>query len=747
MTDSTRSHQLEVDGLSAPLVVLEYQGGEAISECFEVRLLVDSEDAFIAFQDVLGKKARLSIACSEENPRYFHGIIQRFEFAFHRSERTGYRAVLVPMAWRLKLRTNNRIFQEKTAVEIIDEVVNEALVEQHQMKLSASYATREYCVQYGESDWAFINRLMEAEGIFFYFKHTEDRAELIFVDGAGAYEAIAEPPLLKYCPPSGLSGEEHVYSLHYGEEVRPGMISTRDYNFKTPGVLLEAKSEAERDTDLELYGFPGNYLEIPPGTELAKRRLEAYQATLRTGRGESNCGRLAPGLKFSLDDTEHGDLRPDLSQEYVLTRVEHHGGQAHPDDGASRAGEEPEDGMGRGELGYRNRFWVVPAGTPFRIIPRTPRPRMHGVQTAVVVGPAGEEIHTDEHGRVKVQFHWDRQGKNDEKSSCWIRVRQPWAGPGWGTLFLPRIGQEVVVEFIEGDPDRPLVSGTVYHATNVPPYPLPDEKTKSTVKSNSSLGGDGFNELRFEDRAGSEEIFIHGQKDWNVVIEHDKNQLIHHDETLVVDNDQTIRVKHDRVKEVDNDQSENIGRDKTITVVRDHTETIERNETLSVGGDRTVSVSKDHNETVSLAQSSEVGGAWTKSVGGSMSLTVGGAKDESVGKDSTESAAGSISVSAGKDHSVTVTRNMTLKVGKDRIENVKEKMAVVVGKELQVQCGEATITVKKDGTVTVKGKNITIEGKGDIKVKGKKLKMESDGAVDVKASGKVTVKGSKVGLN
>ncbi len=310
---------------------------------------------------------------------------------------------------------------------------------------------------------------------------------------------------------------------------------------------------------------------------------------------------------------------------------------------------------------------------PFRPPQVTPRPTIKGIQTAIVTGPAGEEVFTDEHGRIKVQFHWDRQGKKDDKSSCWIRVSQIWAGGAWGAVFLPRIGHEVVVDFIEGDPDRPLVVGSVYHGTNVPPYALPAEKTKSTIKSNSSTGGGGFNELRFEDKKGAEEIFLQGQKDWNILIKNDKSQEIGRDEALLV--------KHDRAKRVDNDQSESIGGHKSIDVAKTHTETIGQDETLMVGGNRSVSVTKSHTESVGGDQSVEVGGAQYTSVGKSKSETVGESSAESVGK--------SKSVSVDENYTVSVSKDMTVTVSKNDMEEVGEKKTVIVGKELAIQVGDA----------------------------------------------------------
>ncbi|MEZ4302568.1 MAG: type VI secretion system tip protein TssI/VgrG [Polyangiaceae bacterium] len=741
---------LQIDGLSAPLRVVRYTGREAMSDAFEVELHVQIDDAKVPFADTIGKPADFAFGGDPEAPRHIRGLIRRFEYLHHRGRHTTYRALLVPKAFRLTLRRNNRIFQGKTAPQIIEAVIGEAAIEPHTLALSGSYAAREYCVQYRESDWDFINRLMEEEGIFYYFEHGADSTKLVIGDSPSVYTAIDGDAMVKLHA-GGLALGERIRRLHYGEELRSGKSTMRDYNFKTPALSLESSHAADIDGDLEVYEYPGNYGDTGVGGQLTQRRLEALQAARRSGDGESNCARLAPGRTFTLDDTGEEIPRDDLAQEYLVTSVVHRGQDA------------AEEGDG-GPSSYENVFTVVPATVAFRPVPRTPRPRIHGVQTAVVTGPGGEEIHTDEHGRIKVQFFWDRKGQKDENSSCWVRVKQAWAGPAWGQIFLPRIGQEVVIEFVEGDPDRPLCSGAVYHAANVPPYPLPGEKTKSTIKTESTVGGGGYNELRFEDLKGSEEIYLQGEKDWNILIKNDKNQTIGHDETLSVGNDQTINVDHDRRKAVSNDQAETVGGNKSIDVQGNHTEaihsnesiTIDGNETLSVSGHRNTSVSMTHNEMVLLAQTSTIGGAWAKTVGAAMALQVAGTKTETVGMASTEtvggnkatSVKGSATLSVSKDLTASVTKKAMVNVGKDAAVDVKKMLTIVVGEKIEVKCGEAKVTIDKKGNIRLEGKDISVLGSGNLKVEAKKkIKIDSKSSVEVNASGKVKIKGSGVNLN
>lgn len=727
-------HTFKIDGIPNETRVIRFEGREGISELFEFSVLFVCPERDIAFQDVIGKSAVLMIHAGDE-PRYVHGMIAEFEQREEGKRLTAYRAVVVPDAFRLLYRKNCRIFQNLSVPDIIDQVLSGAGIQGKavQKSLGASYTAREYCVQYRESDWAFISRLMEEEGIMYFFEHSDSAHLLVIADGPSAHSPIAGDPSLVFHPPTGaLVKDEHVSRFRYSERVRPGKVSLRDYNFKKPSLSLDGDSQADMDDDLEIYDYPGEYDTPGAASSLSAIRLEAFQVTRKTAEGESACPRFVAGAKFSLSD----HAREEFNREYVLTRVEHRGFEPSF-----------ESEGGESTAPYANRFWVIPSDIRFRPLPATRKPLISGIQTAIVVGPGGEEIHTDEHGRIKVQFHWDRLGKKNENSSCWIRVAQMWAGPGWGGLFIPRIGQEVVVEFLEGNPDQPLVVGAVYHGANVPPYSLPGDKTRSTLKSNSSIGGGGFNEIRFEDKAGSEEIYIHGQKDWTIVIENDKDQTIGHDESLLV--------KHDRQKRVDNDQSESIGANKHIDVGGDHDEEINGNESLSVGGDKTVSVGSNHTETVGAAQVSTIGTDQTITVGAAQTITVGAAqtiavgagKTETVGGSSAETVGGSKALKVAQNEVVTVGKNLETKVGKDAKEDIAEKKTIIVGKQLSIQCGDAQVVIEKNGNISVKGKKIVVKGEGPIQVEGKKLNVKSEGAVKLEASGKVVVKGSQVGIN
>ena len=347
---------------------------------------------------------------------------------------------------------------------------------------------------------------------------------------------------------------------------------------------------------------------------------------------------------------------------------------------------------------YANDFTCVPVDVAFRPPRTTEKPQITGPQTAIVVGPQGEEIYVDKYGRVKVQFHWDRKGRKDENSSCWIRVSRAWASKMWGQVAHPRIGDEVIVEFLEGDPDQPIVTGCVYNAQTMPPYALPDNKTQSGIVSRSSPGGSAsnFNEIRFEDKKGSEELFIQAEKDQNTNIKNDQSVTIGHDQTVDVGNDQSIHVAKDRTLSVDENDSTTVGKDRTIEVSGSHTETVSGDMSLSVSKSRTMSVTKD----------------LTESVDGSMSLTVA--------KDRTSSFQQNLTVEVGKDHKLTVSGGQIVKATKDASLSAK-KIQLTADDEITLKTGSASITMKKNGDITIEGKKITIKGSGDLVLKGSKI--------------------------
>jgi type VI secretion system secreted protein VgrG len=564
------------------LQVVRFEGTEGISELFRFVVEVQTDDPNLDLATLVGRPGALLIRGLGDVRRVM-GQVSRAEHAGVGVNQARFVFEMVPSVWYLTLRQNCRIFQEKDLETIVTEVLDAAGIpsDRFNFVLNLDHPTREYCVQYRESDWDFISRLLEEEGVFYFFDHTEDGEVLIMGDSEVVPTAISDPSELRFRDAWGhQQDEEVVTSFRYGQSVRPASFTYRDFNFKQPKLNLQSNHPDSNaiHSNLEIYDFPGDYMEKSVGDTRARIRLEEQRTFAKRGLGDGNVKRLTPGFRVSFT----GHSREELNREYLITRVVHRGSSAN-------AG---EDEGGSGNDDYMNTFEVIPSDVVFRPVRVTPRPAIHGVQTAVVTGPSGEEIYTDEFGRVKVHFHWDRVGVFDERSSCWIRVSQLWAGGQYGSIFTPRIGHEVIVEFEEGDPDRPIITGRVYNNETKVPYTLPDEKTKSTIKTNSSTGGGGYNEIRFEDKAGEEQIFIHAQ----------------FDEDIRIENDDGLTVGRDR--------NQNVGRDLSVKADRDNLVDLGRDQHTKIGGKQAIKISTSY--------SHDVGGDVIEKYGGAQSTQVTG---------------------------------------------------------------------------------------------------------------------------
>ncbi len=519
------------------LILSAVEGAEYVSALYEFRLTAVWQDAVpLNFKELLGLSVSVEIDVFNET-RWINGIVKSIEQGARVREQglTWYYLTIVPAMWLLTRRENCRIFQKKRAPDIVQEVLKDAGVRDLEVKLDGTYQEREYCVQYRETDFAFVSRLMEFEGIFYFFKHTDQGHTLVLTDDKSHFPDLTVFTDVEFEQlVGGLRVDGRIHEWVKSQEVNSGKFSLTDYNFEKPQVSLLANtpsvvSVADNAT-LELYENPGGYLTPSVGEGLTKIRITEEEMRAQVVHGRSCNADFRAGYKFNLKDhfSDNG--------KYYLTAVKHSARQ--PLDTGS------DDFEG---YVYENQFDCISFSTVYRPARVTPSPSIRGVQTAVVVGASGEEIFTDKYGRVKVQFHWDRLGKKDENSSCWIRVATYWAGSRWGAIHIPRVGQEVVVDFEEGDVDRPLIVGSVYNADLMPPYVLPDEKTKSTLKSNSSKGGGGYNELRFEDKSGKEEVYFQAQKDLV--------SLIKNNETREVDMNRTTAIKNNETQTVTNNET------------------------------------------------------------------------------------------------------------------------------------------------------------------------------------------------
>jgi type VI secretion system secreted protein VgrG len=726
---------------------MSHSSGLSVLEEMQLNLL--SEKADIEPDKLLGQPVDLAVALRDEGAkRHFCGLVTRFGIGRHEGRYFGYQAVVRPWLWFLTRTADCRIFQEMAVPEIVEAVFKDhAAIAHYELKLVRTYRKRVYCVQYRETDFNFVARLMEDEGIYWYFEHGPNEHRLVIVDAPSAHQAIEGVKKLPFYDNEGqVPPDIDTVSLwECSRAVKAGKTGLTSYDFERPSTSLLVKQVHERDyqhDDYELFDFQGDYTQKADGQQLVDDRLDEEQCLFETASGRSNSHTLATGRLFDL--ARHP--RANQNIEYLCTQLQ------------VQAKEQASESAGGAGGDLQSSFSAQPSKQTFRARRRTPKPFVQGPQTALVVGPSGEEIFTDKYGRVKVQFHWDRLGKKDEKSSCWVRVSSPWAGKSFGFVQLPRIGQEVVVDFLEGDPDQPLITGRVYNAEQMPPWELPANATQSGVLTRSSKGGAyaNANALRFEDKKGSEQLWLHAEKNQDIEVENDETHWVGHDRTKTIDHDETTHVKHDRTETVDNnekitigvDRTENVGNNETITIGVNRTESVGSNETISIGSNRsitvggsetaTVAVQRTHavgaNESIAIgaAQEIAIGAAQAVAVGAAQTVTVGANQSTSVGGDQSTDVSKSRSINVGGDQSTNVSKGRTANVSNDDSLKVGKNLVIDAGDSVTIKTGSASITMKKDGTITIKGQDISIDGSGKI---------------NVKASSDVVIKGSKVGIN
>ncbi|MBK8977502.1 MAG: type VI secretion system tip protein VgrG [Planctomycetes bacterium] len=682
-TSSNRATALSSPLGADKLLLKRLTGTERLGRLFHYDLELLSDDEAIDFATIVGQSVTASIETADGSKRFINGIVTRFEYAGRSADRlTAYRATIRPWFWILTRRADCRIFQEKSITDIVKEVFDEAGFSDYEVNVQRSLFPRTYCVQYRETDFNFVSRLLEEEGLYYYFRHEDGKHVMVICDETSSHQPIpgyAEIPYRITSP--GEVADQHVSSWSVAQRVQPGAYAVAGFNFETPRANMLAATNVAGDhaeADHEIYDYPEPHLDSGGAQVYAKLRAEEQMAEQEVGTGTTNARGMATGFTFDLTTPP----RDDQAKKHLViaTHIEILGD-------VFATGE--DDVVGDP---FHCRFETIDATAKWRAARVTPRPVVQGVQTAMVVGKAGEEIWTDKYGRIKVQFHWERNGKKNETSSCWIRVAQTWASKSWGTFVLPRIGQEVVVSFLEGDPDCPLVTGCVYNGDNPTPYPLPGAATKTVFKSNSSKGGGGFNELTFEDKKGSELIFVHGQKDMD------------------------MKILHDQTRSIGNDRTSKIGRDDKMTIERDRTEEVKRHETIKIGGDRKETV--DGNETIEI------------------------------GKDRKEDVKGNETISISKDRKVTVTGEEKITISKSQTVSVTQKITVTAGQEIVFKCGAASLTMKADGTIQLKGVQVTVEGAatltaksgGQTKVEGMMTQVKGV-MLDLKGDGLATLKG------
>ena len=668
---------------------------EALSEPYRlsVELLINEAEVDVAA--LLGAACDLRIE-RDTDLRVVHGIVERVIELGAVAERLAFQVDLVPAFGLRAQAVDSRFFQEMSVPDIVEAVLTKPLEDAGRalrMDLEAGdFQKREYCVQYRESDFEFVSRLLQEEGIVYRFEHPPDADGelLVLVDetASGPELKLGEggDQVLYIDKGLGTARMQSISSLTPTHTLRSTAIVQRDFDWKRPSESPyehQRRSKEPPGGEREVYDHGDRRLFSDDGTRRARHKLEQRALQTRVFRGSGDVIEFEPGLAFALV----GHPQHALDAEYLLVRVRHRGEAPEEDLHAQSAAD-------RGPR-YINEFECIERDVPWRPEPMFAKRRAHGLQTAIVTGPESEEIHTDEHGRIKVRFHWDRVSPFDDTASCWIRVAQRWAGPGWGALILPRVGMEVLVEFVDGDPDRPIVTGCVYNGDNHPPYPLPDDKTKSTLKSDSSPGGGGFNELRFEDAKGREEIFLHAQKDLNEVILNDMSTSVGHDQTLSVKNDRT----------------------KTVTGFEGQT------------------VHKDRNTTID--------GTDSLHIKGSLIMTIDGGANKGRGPDPAQLGAG---VAVTGEYNITASKKLTITVGASKLIMDTTSISLETSASMTLTVGGSKITLVPAKIDVASPAIVATAAASSLKLDAA-AELKSGATVKVHGDGVVTVEGSTIKLN
>ena len=597
----------------APLSLRRLSGREEVSRLFRYDLVLLGPDYDLDLEALLGTGVTVEVD-SAEGPRHINGVVADIAFRGEMEDQARYDAVVVPWMWFLDRRLNCRIFQRLSAIDIVKRLVASHGGELRD-KLTGSYLERDYCVQYRESDLNFICRLLEEEGVFFFFEHAQGKHALVLVDDVASCPVRKGYGTVPFYPPgdAGRRERDHLHRWEILARARTGRTALRSFDFKQPAMPLEAADHAAKchaRDDLEAFDYPGCFVSAEAGDARARVMLEELRADRRRVVASGNAAGLACGHRFTLRNFPRSEQNADHLVLALDTAIEI----------------EPQRAAGGGAEPYLCTLEAISARLPFRPARLTPRPFVHGPQTAIVTGPAGEEIYTDKHGRVKVQFHWDREGKSRRRTApAGSGSSQAWAGAGFGGIHIPRIGQEVIVDFLEGDPDQPIITGRVYNAARtVPPYGLPGQRHAVRHQEQHLQGRRRLERAAVRGlEAGQEQVFLHAQKDEVIVVENDKTENVHHNETITIDEDRIETVGHDETLTVVNNRTRNVGVNETVSVGANQTVTVGANQAVTVGANRVDTVALNEARTVGVAQQMTIGAARNVSVGAVQAHEIG----------------------------------------------------------------------------------------------------------------------------
>mgnify|MGYP000117175275 CR=1 FL=1 len=722
----------------------QMSGTEALSVPFELDVTFHSKKTGLSAKSILGKDVTLKIETGAKGVRHFNGICTRFASGAREGEHYIYTAKLRPWLWIASRRSDCKIFQFKTVPQIIEEVLAPygfPLVK----KLSKTYRKWDYCVQYQETDLNFVMRLMEHEGIYFYFDHADGSHTLTLIDDMNTHPLLPEKPSIKYhgIAAAGEVAEEHFNSWDVREEVDSGKYASDDYDFERPSAQLDtmrAQPKGHVHDKYERYEWPGGYVKVPEGEVYAGVRIETLQSEYERAQGHTTVRTMAPGYKFSLERCP----RADQNRQYLAVAATYF----------FRDNARMSSGSGDGDATWGITVTSQPTSLPYRPQPLTPKPLTRGPQTAMVVGPAGEEIYTDKYGRVKVHFYWDRYDHSDQDSSCWIRVSQPWAGQKWGFIHIPRIGQEVIVDFVGGDPDYPIITGRVYNAEQMPPYDLPANKTASGIKSRSTMGGGpcDFNEIRMEDLKGKEQLYVHAQKALDTVVEADESRMVGHnrstrigndDDRFVVNDDRHV-IQGNQTNQIDGNQDTKVGADQSTTVDANQTNVVHGHRTQTIDGKLNEETGGDHLETVKGNHNFAVSGNENNMIMGDQANMVTGSRSAIVLGDDSHATAGSTSIMSGNTYSVTAAVKYSETTTQRKAMVYATDETTVVGMQTEKIGGMRDTTIGGVDKATVGGAMTTTVAAAHSLTVGAASTVSAGGLISMTAGGAMTLTGGGV---
>jgi len=720
---------LQIDGVDRAVVPSSVRIEEALHAPRRMVVAVEGAALGVRAASLLRKGVQIDVTVGGEAVRRFEGIILRVKESWSGSGASVVLSIGSPVDF-LALSTDCRIFQGKTMPEIVEQVLKDAGIPAARIvkRLSGTYAALDSCTQYGETMLAFVARLLEADGAYYFLEDGDGGLDIVLGDSTDAHRPLA-PAELPYVTDAGVLLDPAVTSLSEVETLRPSKVTLRDLDWKKPGLDLEAASPEKKTARArEVHDHAAGHLTPAAGKKRAETRIESFVASASGVTGTSNVPALAPGKTFELMEAP----RADLGQEWLVVEVTHvwvlGGGATQP---------------------WRGSFRAIPKSVPFRPLATTPRPRIAGPQTAIVTGASGQEIHTDEHGRVRLKFHWDRHASFDEKSSAWVRVAQL---PMSGGLAIPRIGWEVLVEFEHGDPDRPVVVGRLYNGTYVPPYPLPAKKTVSTLMSFSSPDGAGHNEIRIDDAAGSEHIHMHAQRDLELKVARERRTNVTTSRMVTIKKDEEVTVKGNRSLDVKGLWEVTVAGSQTLGIDGERTKTVKKDEKVTVNGDRKTTITGSHlvsteaSSTLSAGAdvSATIAGGLTEEstddatsivVGDDMSVTVAGPRTETVKKGKSATTDGKRSVTIGGAQIDVSGKDFSVLVGGNRTSNVGAAWTVTSAADIQMSSRDAleltvgaALTMTGAAGISFKvGSSKVLIGQGGVVIESSKLKIASDG--------------------